>query len=88
MSYLTSHLIIRNSLFFYDQVQECYKVGVLYCKAGQVTEEEMYNNEHGCEHFERFLQLLGKKVELNGFTEFKGGLDVTSMLISMNYYFC
>ena len=26
------------------QVSKKYKVGILYCRAGQTTEEEMYNN--------------------------------------------
>lgn len=26
------------------QIFNTYKVGIMYCKAGQTTEEEMYNN--------------------------------------------
>ncbi|KAL3083362.1 hypothetical protein niasHS_011164 [Heterodera schachtii] len=52
-----------------------YKVGVLYCKAGQSTEEQMYNNEHSSPHFEEFLDFLGTRVRLKGFESYKGGLD-------------
>uniref|UniRef100_A0A914HJB0 Rap-GAP domain-containing protein n=1 Tax=Globodera rostochiensis TaxID=31243 RepID=A0A914HJB0_GLORO len=52
-----------------------YKVGVLYCKAGQSTEEQMYNNEHSSPHFEEFLDFLGTRVRLRGFESYKGGLD-------------
>ncbi|XP_076817370.1 uncharacterized protein LOC143462939 isoform X2 [Clavelina lepadiformis] len=59
-----------------QNVQKCCKIGIIYCRAGQVTEEDMYNNEHGSAALEEFLQLLGQKVKLNGFDDFRGGLDV------------
>lgn len=37
-----------------------YKVGVLYCRAGQRTEEEMYNNQHAGPAFLEFLDSIGK----------------------------
>ncbi|KAI6233275.1 Signal-induced proliferation-associated 1-like protein 2 [Aphelenchoides fujianensis] len=52
-----------------------YKVGVLYCRAGQSTEEDMYNNEHSSPAFEEFLDFLGQRVRLRGFEGYKGGLD-------------
>lgn len=52
-----------------------YKVGVMYCKAGQNTEEEMYNNEEAGPIFSEFLENIGKKVRLNGFDRYKAGLD-------------
>ncbi|KAK2491973.1 hypothetical protein MC885_014684 [Smutsia gigantea] len=38
-----------------------HKVGILYCKAGQSSEEEMYNNEEAGPAFEEFLSLIGEK---------------------------
>uniref|UniRef100_A0A8C4ILT6 Signal induced proliferation associated 1 like 2 n=1 Tax=Dicentrarchus labrax TaxID=13489 RepID=A0A8C4ILT6_DICLA len=52
-----------------------HKVGVLYCKAGQSTEEEMYNNESGGPALEEFLDLLGQRVRLKGFTKYRAQLD-------------
>ncbi|XP_057379207.1 signal-induced proliferation-associated 1-like protein 1 [Daphnia carinata] len=52
-----------------------YKVGILYCKAGQSTEEEMYNNEEGGQAFDDFLNLIGQRVRLRGFEKYKAGLD-------------
>ncbi|XP_007891444.2 signal-induced proliferation-associated 1-like protein 1 [Callorhinchus milii] len=52
-----------------------HKVGVMYCKAGQSTEEEMYNNEVAGHAFEEFLQLLGDKVRLKGFDKYRAQLD-------------
>ncbi|KAI6186580.1 hypothetical protein M3Y98_00148100 [Aphelenchoides besseyi] len=55
-----------------------YKVGVLYCRAGQSTEEQMYNNEHSSPALEEFLDFLGQRVRLRGFDAYKGGLDTKS----------
>ncbi|XP_049754710.1 signal-induced proliferation-associated 1-like protein 1 isoform X1 [Elephas maximus indicus] len=51
------------------------KVGIMYCKAGQSTEEEMYNNESASPAFEEFLQLLGERVRLKGFEKYRAQLD-------------
>ncbi|XP_018327356.1 signal-induced proliferation-associated 1-like protein 1 isoform X2 [Agrilus planipennis] len=52
-----------------------YKVGVMYCRAGQSSEEEMYNNEEAGPAFQEFLECIGKKVRLKGFENYKAGLD-------------
>ncbi|XP_077788482.1 signal-induced proliferation-associated 1-like protein 3 isoform X3 [Podarcis muralis] len=52
-----------------------HKVGVLYCKADQSSEEEMYNNEEAGPAFEEFLALLGEKVCLRGFDKYAAQLD-------------
>uniref|UniRef100_A0A8C3IGJ8 Signal-induced proliferation-associated 1 n=1 Tax=Chrysemys picta bellii TaxID=8478 RepID=A0A8C3IGJ8_CHRPI len=51
------------------------KVGVLYCRAGQGSEEEMYNNEGAGPPFQEFLELLGQHVQLRGFTKYRAQLD-------------
>lgn len=57
-----------------------HKVGVLYCKAGQSTEEEMYNNESAGPALEEFLDLLGQRVRLKGFTKYRAQLDNKSKI--------
>jgi hypothetical protein len=52
-----------------------FKFGVLLCKKGQTVEEEMFCNTSGSEDYERFLTLLGDKIQLKGWTKFAGGLD-------------
>ncbi|KAM4697109.1 signal-induced proliferation-associated 1-like protein 3 [Rhinophrynus dorsalis] len=52
-----------------------HKVGILYCKAGQSSEEEMYNNESAGPAFEEFLSLVGEKVCLRGFGKYAAQLD-------------
>ncbi|XP_048883703.1 signal-induced proliferation-associated 1-like protein 3 isoform X3 [Brienomyrus brachyistius] len=51
------------------------KVGVMYCRANQSSEEDMYNNEYASLAFEEFLDLLGQKVQLQGFDKFRAQLD-------------
>ncbi|XP_022913514.2 signal-induced proliferation-associated 1-like protein 2 isoform X1 [Onthophagus taurus] len=55
-----------------------YKVGVMYCKSGQSSEEEMYNNEEAGKAFEEFLETIGTKVRLQGFNKYRAGLDSKS----------
>ncbi|XP_051632630.1 LOW QUALITY PROTEIN: signal-induced proliferation-associated 1-like protein 3, partial [Manacus candei] len=52
-----------------------HKVGILYCKAGQSSEEEMYNNEEAGPALEEFLALLGEKVSLKSFSKYAAQLD-------------
>lgn len=52
-----------------------YKVGVLFCRDGQGSEEEMYNNEHSSPALDEFLTILGDKVPLKGFPKYRAGLD-------------
>ncbi|KAM7540608.1 hypothetical protein Aperf_G00000023525 [Anoplocephala perfoliata] len=52
-----------------------FKFGILYCKDGQVSDEEMYNNEHGSPQYQAFLRLLGDRITLKNWDRFKGGLD-------------
>ncbi|KAK7882624.1 hypothetical protein WMY93_028798 [Mugilogobius chulae] len=52
-----------------------HKVGVLLCRAGQSTEEEMYNNEEASPAFAAFLELLGEQVLLKGFNKYAAQLD-------------
>ncbi|KAF3427485.1 hypothetical protein E2986_04341 [Frieseomelitta varia] len=52
-----------------------YKVGVLYCRSGQRTEEEMYNNQHAGPALLEFLDSIGQRIRLRGFEGYKAGLD-------------
>lgn len=50
----------------------------MYCLAGQSSEEEMYNNEAAGAALEEFLQLLGERVRLKGFSKYRAQLDTKS----------
>ncbi|XP_068729084.1 GTPase-activating Rap/Ran-GAP domain-like protein 3 [Montipora capricornis] len=53
-----------------------FKFGVLYARQGQTTDDEVFSNETVSEDFERFLELLGERIELKGWKKYRGGLDV------------
>ncbi|KAJ1560798.1 GTPase-activating Rap/Ran-GAP domain-like protein 3 [Nowakowskiella sp. JEL0078] len=69
---------IEKSILTIDElpIVNKYKIGVLYAKSNQKTEEEMFGNEHGSKNFDSFLEVLGNRVDLNSFTGFAAGLDV------------
>lgn len=71
-------LILTCIVFLPSQLNYQQKVGIMYCKAGQSTEEEMYNNEAAGPAFEEFLQLLGERVRLKGFEKYRAQLDTKS----------
>ena len=41
-----------------------YKFGVLYCKAGQTVEEQMFSNKTGSADWEEFLDVIGERVNI------------------------
>lgn len=51
------------------------KVGVIYVKEGQTTEEAILGNKNESPAFREFLDILGDRVRLKGFDKYKGGLD-------------
>ncbi len=54
-----------------------YKFGVLYTAPGQRTEAEWYGNAQGSVQLEEFLEFLGDRIELEGWTKFRGGLHTS-----------
>lgn len=64
----------------FSPLQLCrkHKVGILYCKAGQSSEEEMYNNEEAGSAFEEFLSFIGEKICLKAFSKYAAQLDTKS----------
>lgn len=57
-------------LYFIFQVfiKSELKVGVLFVKEGQYTEEEILDNNENSSLFTEFLQILGERVRLKGKT--------------------
>ncbi|KAG1448146.1 hypothetical protein G6F56_009030 [Rhizopus delemar] len=56
-------------------LHERYKFGVLLVKEGQTKEEEWFANQHDSPAFEHFLDIIGHRVELRGYTGWSAGLD-------------
>ena len=59
---------------------------MLYCRANQSTEEEMYGNRDAGPAFEEFLEVIGQRVRMKGFTKHRAGLDPKSELIELVPY--
>jgi Rap/ran-GAP len=57
----------------------CHKFGVAHCVASEdgsaVTENSLYTSEP-TPAYERFLELLGERVQLEGWSHYTAGLDV------------
>ncbi|KAJ3175454.1 Signal-induced proliferation-associated 1-like protein 2 [Irineochytrium annulatum] len=68
---------VEKKLLSLDEINyaQQYKIGVLYCKEGQQTEEELFGNETGSPAFDVFLSIIGEAIDLKGFPGFLGGLD-------------
>uniref|UniRef100_A0A671WC28 Si:ch1073-90m23.1 n=1 Tax=Sparus aurata TaxID=8175 RepID=A0A671WC28_SPAAU len=58
------------------RVSPNFKFGILCQKDGQFTEEDILSNNEESDEFKEFLSILGETVHLQGFTGFRGGLDV------------
>ncbi|KAK7886924.1 hypothetical protein WMY93_026545 [Mugilogobius chulae] len=58
------------------RVSPNFKFGVLYQKDKQLTEEDILSNNEESDEFKDFLSILGETIQLQGFTGFRGGLDV------------
>jgi len=52
-------------------ISGCSKFGVIYGKDGQ-NENDMYNNVTGSKQFEEFLDLMGEKIQMLGWTRYRG----------------
>lgn len=67
----------ENLLQYEDkEIVSSYKIGVIYAKDGQTTDDEYFNNAETPLLMEEFLTFLGDKVKLEGFQGYRGGLDV------------
>ncbi|XP_042278894.1 rap1 GTPase-activating protein 2 [Thunnus maccoyii] len=74
VSYLKAPELI--TAFDEHRVSPNFKFGILYQKDGQFTEEDILSNNEESEEFKEFLSILGETIQLQGFTGFRGGLDV------------
>ncbi|XP_032296561.1 uncharacterized protein rsh isoform X3 [Drosophila virilis] len=59
------------------------KVGVIFVKEEQYSEEQILDNNENSPLFDEFLTLLGDRVRLRGFDKYKGGLDTVHDLTGL-----
>ncbi|CAF1101802.1 unnamed protein product [Rotaria sp. Silwood1] len=67
-------------LIKYDEsyVSNRHKFGIIYQRANQLTEEDIFSNETHSIAMDKFLDFIGTHVKLKDFQGFRGGLDVKS----------
>ena len=72
MSPRASDLIVN-----YDEhvVVNNYKFGLIYQRFGQVTEEALFGNRQHSPAMDKFLDMLGQRIDLSQHRGYKGGLD-------------
>ncbi|KAI0989020.1 hypothetical protein GJ496_005698 [Pomphorhynchus laevis] len=80
---------IPNKIAIYDNqtISNCFKFGILYQKAYQITEEEMYENVDHSESMQRFLDFIAEPISLQNHKGFCGGLDNKYGLTGNNSYY-
>ena len=52
-----------------------YKFGILYRRKAQIYDDDIYSNNFGSHAYNEFIDLLGDKIALKGWSKFRGGLD-------------
>jgi hypothetical protein len=70
--------LLQEELLTYEHTQmiKNFKFGVLNCRDGQTDEADIYGNMEVSPAYEEFLQFLGNRLPLRGWSGYKGGLDV------------
>jgi RAP1 GTPase activating protein 1 len=63
-----------------QNLENKFKVSVVYISEGQTTAAEMLSNIGSSLEFQKFLQLLGEHVKLQDFRGFAGDLDTVEGL--------
>eukprot|EP01126_Amoeba_proteus_P005659 TRINITY_DN11925_c0_g1_i1.p1 TRINITY_DN11925_c0_g1~~TRINITY_DN11925_c0_g1_i1.p1 ORF type:complete len:405 (-),score=82.59 TRINITY_DN11925_c0_g1_i1:722-1936(-) len=64
-----------------------FKFGVLLAMPGMISEKELYENSNVTPDFVEFLEILGDKISLQGWTKFHGGLDVKKNWYGRHSYY-
>lgn len=68
-------------------VTNCYKIGVIYQKFGQVNENEFLQNQDDSTAFREFLDMMGTCIELKDFPKYRGGLDTKAGFSGNHSYY-
>ena len=63
----------------YDEhvIDNCFKFGLIYQRAGQITEEELFGNRAHSASMDDFMAMLGQRISLAEHKGYRGGLDTT-----------
>jgi len=69
---------LPQALLTYEEQQRIkgFKFGILYADDGQTKEDQMFSNVGSSPSFEKFLDFIGQRVELEQLRGFRAGLDI------------
>uniref|UniRef100_A0A8C1IXK3 GTPase-activating Rap/Ran-GAP domain-like protein 3 n=1 Tax=Cyprinus carpio TaxID=7962 RepID=A0A8C1IXK3_CYPCA len=81
---MNSQCMLITYVCMFSQGSVNFKFGVLYAKDGQLTDDEMFSNESGSENLDKFLNLLGDTICLQGWAGYRGGLDTKNDTTGIN----
>jgi len=70
------------------QLIKGFKFGVLYAAPSQTKEDEMFANSETSTEFEEFLDFLGERVNLSGWTNYRAGLDTKNGTTGTTGLYC
>jgi hypothetical protein len=72
-----------NDLYKLEKSQKVgnYKFGILYAREGQTDENDMFSNNDMSECFQEFLDIIGKRIILEDWKNYRGGLDVKGTVV-------
>jgi len=78
LSLATNQSDLQKELLLLEERQTTsgFKFGLVYCRHGQITDDEIFSNKTGNKDWEEFLDLLGDRIELIGWPHYSAGLDV------------
>jgi hypothetical protein len=68
-------------------LQPKHKFGVLLCLEGQTDENQMFGNKDSTPELEQFMSIMGDKITLQGWTKFRGGLDIKANSTGIYSYY-
>ena len=58
-----------------------FKIGVIYARGGQILDDEILSNARGSPEFEDFLSLLGQKIQLKGWENYRWVIIYQTLLV-------
>lgn len=80
-------MLIQDLVHMEDRLLiKAYKFGVVYCRQGQTDECDMFSNNDPSPEFEEFMYSIGKKINLQGYSGYNGGLDVKTNTTGLSSY--
>eukprot|EP01125_Pyxidicula_operculata_P014136 TRINITY_DN4696_c0_g1_i3.p1 TRINITY_DN4696_c0_g1~~TRINITY_DN4696_c0_g1_i3.p1 ORF type:complete len:1061 (+),score=242.47 TRINITY_DN4696_c0_g1_i3:66-3248(+) len=70
----------------HPQKQKAFKVGLLYSKGGEQTLKDIFNSGEPSDHYNKFLDLIGRRISLKNWKRYRGDLGTGADSEEDSYY--